>query len=301
MAESPKTSSRRMKIGLIAGLEENGFGGKTPHYCDLQALALAAEQVGFDSFWLADHFIYRTPDEEVGQWEVFTFLAGIAAATSRIAVGPLVACTSFREPALLAKMADSLDEISEGRFILGLGAGWHEPEYRAFGFPFDHRVDRFAESIEITATLLRDGRASVAGRYYAVTDCPLLPARADGGTVPILVGCGGGERMMALTARWADAWNGAWYGRPGAKFHELRAKLHEACEAIGRDPSTVEITIGMIMGEPAPRVPVNADAVAQALGEWHDAGVAHVIGLPDPTNQAGVEALCEGARQFRSA
>ena len=126
MAESTKTSGRRMKIGLIAGLEENGFAGKTPHYRDLQALAQAAEQVGFDSFWLADHFIYRAPnEEEVGQWEVFTFLSGIAVATSRIAIGPLVACTSFREPALLAKMADSLDEISEGRFIFGLGEGWH--------------------------------------------------------------------------------------------------------------------------------------------------------------------------------
>src|SRR5262245_31025205 len=290
-----------MQVGLILPLGDEPGPGVPGTYVEISAMARDVEAAGLDSIWVYDHLISVEGDGPVqGTWEAWTTLSALAAVTNRVKLGTLVSCTTFRHPGLLAKMAHTVAEISGDRLILGLGAGWHEPEYRAFGFPFDHRVDRFAESIEITATLLRKGRASVAGRHYAVTDCPLLPARADGGAVPILVGCGGGERMMALTARWADAWNGAWYGRPGAKFFELRAKLHEACEAIGRDPSTVEITIGMIMGEAAPRVPVNADAVAQALGEWHEAGVAHVIGLPDPTNQAGVVALCEGVRQFRS-
>ena len=290
-----------MQVGLILPLGDEPGPGVPGTYAEISALARDVEAAGLDSVWVYDHLISIEGDEPVqGTWEAWTMLSALAAATSRITLGSLVSCTTFRHPGLLAKMAHTVAEISGDRLILGLGAGWHEPEYRAFGFPFDHRVDRFAESIEIAATLLREGRATVAGQYYAVTDCPLLPARADGGAVPILVGCGGGKRMMSLVARWADAWNGAWYGKPGPRFHELRGRLHEACDAIDREPSTVELTVGMIMGGAPPRVPVNADAVAEALGEWRDAGVAHVIGLPDPTNQAGVDALCEGVRRFRS-
>ena len=128
------------------------------------------KRIGLDSFWLADHLIYRYPDkDENGCWEVFTFLSAVAAVTTTIAIGPLVACTSFRNPALLAKMADALDEISGGRFILGLGCGWHEPEYDAFGYPFDHRVGRFEEAMAIIAPLLREGRVDFHGKYYEVT------------------------------------------------------------------------------------------------------------------------------------
>src|SRR5215469_16953537 len=150
------TSQRKMKLGVIPSVDENAFNGETARFSDLRDTAVAAEQVGFDSLWLADHMIFRFPGkDEQGCWEVFTFMSGLAAATSRIQIGPLVACTSFRNPAMTAKMADSLDEISNGRFILGLGAGWHEPEYQAFGFPFDHLASRFEESLKIILPLLR--------------------------------------------------------------------------------------------------------------------------------------------------
>jgi alkanesulfonate monooxygenase SsuD/methylene tetrahydromethanopterin reductase-like flavin-dependent oxidoreductase (luciferase family) len=132
-------SAQRMKLGIVLSTEEGGLQGRTPTFRDLQEMAQVAEQVGLDSIWLSDHLIYRFPGQkELAPWEAFTMLSALAAVTTRIALGPLVACTSFRSPTLLAKMADTLDEISGGRFILGLGAGWHQPEYEAFGFPFDH-------------------------------------------------------------------------------------------------------------------------------------------------------------------
>jgi alkanesulfonate monooxygenase SsuD/methylene tetrahydromethanopterin reductase-like flavin-dependent oxidoreductase (luciferase family) len=289
-----------MQVGLILPLGDEPGPGVPGSYHEIRDMAVGAEEAGLDSLWVYDHLLSAEGEgEPQGTWEAWTMLAALAQATRRVQLGTLVSCTSFRHPGLLAKMAHTIAEISGDRLILGLGAGWHEPEYTAFGFPFDHRVDRFAESIEITATLLREGRASVEGRYYQVRDCPLLPGR-EGATVPILIGCAGGERMLGLVARWADAWNTAWHGAPGPRFADLRDKLHAACAKAGRDPATVEITIGMIMGDAAPRVPVNAGAVADALGRWRDAGAAHIIGLPDPTNPEGVAALVAGTAQFRS-
>jgi alkanesulfonate monooxygenase SsuD/methylene tetrahydromethanopterin reductase-like flavin-dependent oxidoreductase (luciferase family) len=139
-----QTSFPHMKLGLALDMDEDSLQGASPTFRDLHAMAQAAEQVGFDSLWLADHLIFRFPwREEHGTWEAFTMLGALAAVTRRVVLGPLVACTSFRDPALLAKMADTLGEISGGRFILGLGAGWHQPEYEAFGYPFDHLSDRF--------------------------------------------------------------------------------------------------------------------------------------------------------------
>jgi len=151
-------SGRRMKIGAFARTGERTLHGQRVRFNDIKELVLTAEAVGFDSFWLPDHFIFRPHEpEQLGCWEVFTFLSALASATTTIALGPLVAATSFRNPALLAKMADSLDEIAGGRFILGLGAGNWEPEHTAFGYPFDHRVGRFEEALQIIAPLLREG------------------------------------------------------------------------------------------------------------------------------------------------
>src|SRR6185503_11230541 len=123
------------------------------------AMARAAENVGFDSLWLGDHLLYRYPDGSTrGPWEVWTMLSAIAASTSRIAIGPLVAATAFHAPAMLAKLAGTVDEVSGGRLILGLGAGWNDTEFQAYGFPYDQRVSRFEEAFTIIHTLLRDGK-----------------------------------------------------------------------------------------------------------------------------------------------
>ena len=150
MAEHAAATGRTFKIGWLASLDDMPAEGATPRFSDVRAMAQAAEGAGLDSFWVADHLIARMPNEgEVGQWESLTFLSALAAVTARIQLGPMVAATSFRNPAHTAKMADSLDEISNGRFILGLGAGWHEPEYAAFGYPFEHLASRFEEALRI--------------------------------------------------------------------------------------------------------------------------------------------------------
>ena len=152
----------------------------------------AIEDLGYDSVWLGEHLLYRFADRPArGPWEAWTLLAGLAAATSRIELGPLVACTNFHNPALLAKQAATIDEISGGRFILGLGAGWNDTEFKAFGFPFDHRIDRFEESFTIIRTLLREGAIDFDGRFYQARDCELIPRgpRPDG--PPLMIGSRG--------------------------------------------------------------------------------------------------------------
>ena len=185
-ARSETAEQRKITLGLLPGLDENGHDGATPRYKTIQRMAQEAEDAGLDTFWLADHFFYEeAPDKpRVGQWEAFTFLSALAAATSRIQLGPMVAATSFRNPALLAKMADSLDEISDGRFILGIGAGWHQPEYDAFGYPFDHRVARFEEALQVIKPLLREGKVDFTGQYYSARNCTLNPRGPTSGWSP---------------------------------------------------------------------------------------------------------------------
>src|SRR5712692_9165647 len=182
------------------------------------------------SVWVGDHLLYRDATHGArGPWEAWTMLAAIAASTNRIAIGPLVACTSFHNPAMLAKLAATVDEISGGRLILGLGAGWNETEYRAYGFPFDQRVSRFAEAFTIIRSLLRDGRVEFAGEFYSARECELVPRPRPGGP-PLLVGSTG-DRMLAITIPYVDSWN-AWYSWTGNRpdgVAPLRDKVDAAC------------------------------------------------------------------------
>src|SRR5262245_5382681 len=162
-ADRPTPPQRPLKVGLFLPLAETMVDGATPRWADLVAMARLAEAMGFDSLWFSDHLM---PEGRYGHWDGWSLLAGIAAVTQRITLGTIVSCTSFRNPALLAKMADTVDEISGGRLVLGLGAGWHEPDFRAFGYPFDHLVSRFAEAIQIIHALLRDGHVDFVGDYY---------------------------------------------------------------------------------------------------------------------------------------
>lgn len=145
-----------MKVGVILPMPEDGDTGETPRYPDIRARALTAERVGLDSIWCYDHLLYRFGEDAPtrGTWEIWTIMSGLAEATERVELGALVMCVPFRNPGVLAKMADTLDEVSNGRFILGLGAGWYQPEFDAFGIPFDHKVDRFEEALQIIVPLL---------------------------------------------------------------------------------------------------------------------------------------------------
>src|SRR3954469_23700238 len=154
------------------------------------AMARAAEEAGFDSIWVGDHLLYRDDDRaERGPWEAWALLAGLAAVTSRVHFGPLVACAAFSPPAVLAKRAATVDEISGGRLVLGIGAGWNETEFRAFGIPFDHKVSRFEEAFEIVRRLREGGPVSAGGRFTSVEDAVLLPPPAR--RVPLMVGANG--------------------------------------------------------------------------------------------------------------
>ena len=179
---------RPLKVGLqlnpYEGITEHGI----PRWNDLKAMTQYAEAAGFDSIWVPDHLVVDWPDARYGQWECWSVLSALAAITTRIQIGSLVVCTGFRNPALLARMADTLDEISSGRLILGLGAGWHEPEFRAFGYPFDHRVDRFEEALRIIRTLLRTGRIDFKGKYYEARECELRSCGPRREGPPIMIG-----------------------------------------------------------------------------------------------------------------
>jgi probable F420-dependent oxidoreductase len=269
----------------MPSVKEFSLRGETPRWAEIKEMARTAEAVGFDSFWLADHVLFASPEGEIaGAWEAFTFLSGIAAVTSRIAIGPLVACTSFRNPALLAKMADSLDEISGGRFILGLGAGWNEPEYTAFGWPFDHRVSRFEEAMQIIAPLLREGRVDFHGKYYEVNDCVLRPRGPSPAGPPIMIG-GTGPRMLRLSAQYADIYNTDTIFTP-ERARELWEGVQRACAVVGRDPATLELTVFTNVrvlapgesGHPTVREIAGSEAeVAEALRAFAEVGVTHLI------------------------
>jgi alkanesulfonate monooxygenase SsuD/methylene tetrahydromethanopterin reductase-like flavin-dependent oxidoreductase (luciferase family) len=276
--------AERMKVGVFSRTGERNMDGQRIGFREIKELALAAEATGLDSFWLPDHFVYRPHEpEQLGCWEVFTFLAALASGTANIALGTFVASTSFRNPALLAKMADALDEISDGRFILGLGAGNWEPEHTAFGYPFDHRARRFAEAMEIIAPLLREGRADFHGTYYTAADCVLQPRGPSPSGPPIMIGAKG-ERMLRIIARYADAYNAIWPITP-VQITAQWEKMVAACQDVGRDPATLDLTVGTFVHLPENGQPVRNDReisgtyeeIAEQLQAFAIAGVRHLI------------------------
>ena len=287
-----------MKVGLcLAQSPEDGAGGT---WQEILGMARLAETGGADSIWVSDHFFYRPrTGGQTGYHEGWTLLSALAAATERVEIGPLVLATSFRSPGLLAKMAATASDVAGGRLILGLGCGWHEPEYQAFGFPFDHRVGRFEEALEIVVRLLREGSVTFKGRWYELDDAIVLPPPAH--RTPIMVAAGR-PRMMRATARFADQWQSAWFGRPDANYRTELDAFRMACEAEGRDPATVELTVGVNVGgdDPDdPRLALDPAQIADGLAEWAALGVGHVQIVVTPTTPAGFETALEGIRSFR--
>jgi alkanesulfonate monooxygenase SsuD/methylene tetrahydromethanopterin reductase-like flavin-dependent oxidoreductase (luciferase family) len=263
--------------------------GERFRYQEIRELALIAEQGGLDSIWAADHLFHEPADgPRRGIWENWTFMTALAEATQRVRFGPLVMCAPFRHPGMIAWQANALDEVSNGRFVLGLGAGWHEPEFAAFGFEFEHRVSLFADSLAIIAPLLRTGRVDYDGRF-ASGHATLHPRGPRSAGPPIMVAAFG-PRMLRLTAKWADMFNTAWFGRPSAKFRDEIANLRAACEAEGRDPAEIEISVGLTIldNEPVARrkddefVTGPPEAIAEALAAWREEGVAEVMCRPEP-------------------
>ena len=294
-------AARPLKVGVQ--LPEVEREVRWPEVLDM---VRAIEDLGYDSVWVGEHLLYRWQDRPArGPWEAWTMLAAIAAATTRVEFGPLVACTSFHNPAMLAKMAATVDEVSGGRLILGLGAGWNETEYRAFGFPFDRRISRFEEAFTIVRSLLRDGQVDFVGQFYEARDCELLPRPARPGGPPLLVGSKG-ERMLAITLPHVDAWN-VWFTDTGNRpdgVPVLREKVDAACRAAGRDPADVERTVAVLVQLPggtgrtmgdtsraqaARPLEGSADEMAQELREYAAAGIGHVQLVLDPISRESIE------------
>jgi alkanesulfonate monooxygenase SsuD/methylene tetrahydromethanopterin reductase-like flavin-dependent oxidoreductase (luciferase family) len=275
---------------------------------ELRAIARTAEDAGFDSIWVGDHLLYRYGSGETrGPWEAWTTLAGLAEATERIALGPLVAATAFHEPFMLAKLASTVDEISGGRLVLGIGAGWNPVEFAALGAPFDHRISRFEEAFTILRTLLQDGAIDFAGEFFTARDAELLPRSARPGGPPLLIGSSG-PRMLEATIPHVQAWN-AWYAdtrNSPSGVARLRALVDEAAIAAGRDPGAIERTVavqvrlpggtGRVMGDTDARQAVaplrgTPEEMAAELRAYAHEGIGHVQLVVDPITEASVAAL----------
>ncbi len=296
-----------MKLGLVIMLAELQELQRAHSYPEIREMALRAETAGLDSIWLYDHLLYRTKEAgAIGIWECWTVLSALGEATRKVELGTLVACNSFRNPAILAKMAITLDEVSGGRFILGIGAGWNKPEFEAFGLPFDHRVDRFEEALQIIRPLLKTGRVDFAGKYYQARDCEIRPRGPRPQGPPLLIGSFG-PRMLRLTAQYADLWNTGYLGGPGTLEKPL-AELRRACEEVGRDPQTLEVT-GMValaypdLGEP-PKMTEEYLAgteqeIAEALHGFERLGVAHLIFHLLPYQEEAFQRLLQAVRVYR--
>jgi alkanesulfonate monooxygenase SsuD/methylene tetrahydromethanopterin reductase-like flavin-dependent oxidoreductase (luciferase family) len=295
-------AARPLKVGVQ--LPEVEREVRWPEVLDI---VRAIEDLGYDSVWVGEHLLYRWPDRPArGPWEAWTTLAAIAAATSRVEFGPLVACTNFHNPALLAKQASTIDEISGGRLILGLGAGWNDTEFRAFGFPFDHRIDRFEEAFTIIRTLLREGAIDFDGQFYQARDCELLPRGPRSQGPPLMIGSIG-PRMLRITMPHADSWN-VWFADTGNTpdgVPPLRELVDAACREVGRDPAGVERTVavqvrlpggqGRVQGDYAKDAPLPLEGdpgeMAEVLRAYAAQGIGHVQLVMDPITRGSVEAF----------
>ncbi|HEX5147935.1 MAG TPA: LLM class flavin-dependent oxidoreductase [Candidatus Limnocylindrales bacterium] len=297
-----RTTGRPLKVGIQLPEVE-----REVRWHELLDMVRAIEDLGFDSIWVGEHLLYHWPDRAPrGPWEAWTLMAAVAATTTRVEFGPLVACTNFHNPALLAKQATMIDEISGGRLVLGLGAGWNETEFRAYGFPYDHRVDRFEEAFTIIRTLLRDGAIDFDGRWYQVRDCELLPRgpRPDG--PPLMIGSNG-PRMLRMTVPYVRSWN-SWFSNTGNRAEgvpPLRDLVDEACRDAGRDPAEVERTvavlirlpggIGRLQGDYSTDAPAPVEGspaeIADVLRGYAGQGIAHVQLVLDPITLGSIQAL----------
>jgi len=298
-----------MKIGLLVFQANERETNRKPPYETIRAIARQAETDGFDSIWLADHLLYRNPGEPTrGIWECWTRLSALAEATRRVEIGTLVLCNSFRHPAILAKMATTADEVSGGRLILGVGAGWNEPEYQAFGLPFDHRVDRFEEALQILKPLLHEGHVDFAGQYYQARNCDIVPRGPRSEGPPLLVGSEG-PRMLKLTAQYADLWNTGYMGQPETMVSRL-ATIEAACREVGRDPATLGITalIGLWFPDLQARQPSffdhpltgTAQDIAAAMRGYGELGVQHIMFQCEPYTLEALQRLTEALHLYRS-
>ena len=291
------STANRLRIGVQ--LPEVERRVPWPEYV---AMARAAEDVGFDSIWVGDHLLYRDDGrEERGPWDVWSLLSALAAVTHRVRLGPLVACTAYCSPGLLARRAAAVQEISGGRLTLGLGAGWNETEFHAFGLPFDHRASRFCESFEIIRRLLTGERVTMTGRFHVVHDAVLLPAPA---VAPLLMVGSTGQRVLQAALAHADVWNiwHDWYGNTPEGFARENDRISKIVRDAGREPldvtrsATVFVAVGDATGDrPHARnsaaVTGDPETIVAQLATFAEAGVQEAILVVSPIAERSIRIL----------
>lgn len=284
---------KRAKIGIFlptGGI--NMMGGRNPRWDDLLAMTRLAEEIGLDFVGVLDHL--------EDYWEGWTTLAALAASTSQIDLISYVTCTTYRNPGLLAKMVDTVDEISNGRLLLGLGAGDSDTEHRIYGYPRETPVARFEEAASIIRTLLRDGRIDHAGEFYTLRDCELRPRGPRPNGPPIIIGSLGGPRMLRLTVEHADIWSGATLltANTAAGVAPLMQRVDAACAKAGRDPATLQRMAEILVEFPGgrastwtdkPPISGSPEEMAARLQEYIDLGFEYLHLWIEPNNVTGIE------------
>ena len=281
---------------------------------ELAQMCRLIEDAGFDSIWVGDHLLYRTDARGPhGPWEAWSQMAAAAAITERVEIGPLVAATSFHTPAMLAKKASTLDEISQGRFILGLGAGWNKTEYEAFGFPYDRRASRFEAAFDIIRRLLDGEEVTHHSEFYDVERCVLLP-QGPTARLPLLIGSVG-PRVLGITAPYMTMWNAwySWYANRPDGLPPLLENVFEVLAGAGRDPAEVEMTTAILMQFPGGEGRMQAEPQFEArpltgspaeladwLHQWEGAGISHVQLVLDPITLDSVAQAARVLEAFRA-
>jgi alkanesulfonate monooxygenase SsuD/methylene tetrahydromethanopterin reductase-like flavin-dependent oxidoreductase (luciferase family) len=293
---------RSFEVGLVLPINQSFVDGSTTRWAEIRALAVRAEEIGFDTVWTPDELLWREPDATeggTGWWECVAMAGAVAAATTRIKVGTWILSALHRNPGISAKAVETLDEISGGRFVLGLGSGHAGNQGRIFGLPEDHVYSRFEEALEIIIPLLRQGRADFEGRFHAARGLEQRPVGPRPSRIPIMIGAGG-AKMIRLAARHADTWS--WYVNERSEVAEFEPRVREleaACLEIGRDPATIGRSAGIFVEPTAERgaeqfaVPLRGSVqeIAEGIRSFGDAGFTQVELMLWPPTIGALEAL----------
>jgi len=309
----PNLASPWPSLGLNLPYAEGSMDGATPRWADILAMARAAEDAGFDAVWISDHVGFGDPDAGwTGAWESWTLLSALAAATTSVRLGTYVTAVPYRNPALLAKMAETADEVSGGRVILGLGAGWNEPEFTAYDFPWERRFDRFEDGLRIITSMLRTGRADHEGRVESARGALVQPRGPRPEGLPVMVGAVA-PRMLRLTAELADEWNAGM--RTPAGLAPMVAAMDAACVAAGRDPISIRRSAEAMVeiGAPADAgddldvrgswddpLRGSPEAIAGGLRRYRDLGMSHVQVQLRPNRVESVRAFAPVVEALRA-
>lgn len=292
---------RRLEIGLVLPMGESFVDGSTARWTEIRDFAIRAEEIGFDTVWTVDELLWRPPNGPThGWWECVAMTAAVAAATSRIKVGTWILSALHRNAGITAKAVETIDEISGGRFVFGLGSGHAGRQAHAFGLPEDHVYGRFEEALEVIVPLLRGGRADFQGTYHAARELEHRPVGPRSGRIPIMIGAKG-PRMLRQAARHADIWS--WYVEERSDLGEFGprvAALEAACAEVGRDPATIGRSAGIVV-EPtsitgsaevlATPIRGTAEAIADGFRAFRDGGFTQLELLLWPSTIAALDAM----------